>query len=94
MVRGSRVCLNTIKDGKVEKQMYSRGKMKDISVLPQTQGTGGRRKKTEAAFTIFTSNKTSQGTILIAQVRTWVGEAFPKVGWARKIRTGGGTSSS
>lgn len=44
--------------------------------LPQTQELGDRSKKTEAAFTLFTSNPTLQGTILIAQSRPWVAEAF------------------
>lgn len=66
------------------------GKERYLPPLSQTQKTGGRRKKTktEAAFTIFTSNKTSQGTILIAQSGPWVGDAFiPQVERTRRIRT-------
>ena len=86
LVRESSVCPKAARDEKVERRMCSQEKNSGIPP-PLSQRTGGRRKKTEAAFTIFTSNKTSQGTILIAQSGPWVCEAFPKMEWTRRIRT-------
>lgn len=55
-------------------------------ISPQIQRPGGRRKKTEAAFTIFTSNKTLQRTILIAQVKAMDGRGIPQGRVGKKER--------
>lgn len=77
LVGESSVCPKAARDEKVERRMCSQEKNSGIP-QPLSQRTGGRRKNTEAAFTIFTSNKTSQGTILIAQSGPWVCEASPR----------------
>lgn len=55
------------KERKHSKQNVQHGKIRDH---PKSREQEAEGKKTEAAFTIFTSNKTLQRTILIAQVKT------------------------
>lgn len=82
VARKSRVYLMVTKDGKAEKRQPGR-----IRHHPQIQRTGGRRKKkTEAAFTIFTPNKTLQRTILIAQVKAMDRRGILHGGRTRRIR--------
>ena len=84
VARKSRVYLMVTKRGKAEER-------KDITPNPET---GRQKKKTEAAFTIFTSNKTLQRTILIAQVKAMDGRGIPQGRWARRIGTRRGASAS
>lgn len=74
--------------GKKDEQQEERRGIPHSYLRPREQEA--EEKKTEAAFTIFTSNKISQGTILIAQSGPWVGEACPKVEWTRRLGTGEG----
>lgn len=58
------------------------------TIIPDSENRR-QKEKDRSSFYYITSNKTSQGTILIAQSGPWVGEAFPKVEWTERIRTRG-----
>lgn len=51
---------------------------------PKSREREAEGKKTEAAFTIFTSNKTLQSTILIAQVKAMDGRGISQGGVDKK----------
>lgn len=97
LVGESQVYLKAARDGKAEGRMYSQGKRRGIPYRyprPRKQEAEGGKKKTEAAFTIFTSNKTSQGTILIAQSGPWAGDASPRGSGQGGLGLRGGTHPS
>lgn len=55
-----------------------------VSYHPKSREQEAEEKKTEAAFTIFTSNKTLQRTILIAQVKAMDGRGISQGGVDKK----------
>lgn len=59
LVRGSGVCLKAARDAKAGGRLRGQGKKRYPRHCPRLKKRG-RRKKTEAAFIIFTSNKTLQ----------------------------------
>lgn len=70
------------KHGKAEKKIHAARKSKVSPPNPENRRQ--KKKKTEAAFTIFTSNKTLQRTILIAQVKAMDGRGVPQGGVDKK----------
>lgn len=68
-------------DGKGSQVNMQPGK---VRYHPKSREQEAEGKKTEAAFTIFTSNKTLQRTILIAQVKAMDGRGILQGGVDKK----------
>lgn len=71
----------TVTEGRKEN-----GQPRGVSYHPKSREQEAEGKKTEAAFTIFTSNETLQRTILIAQVKAMDGSGISQGGVDQKER--------